>query len=81
MLGHEAFSSVFHLDPRPLGPYLYKSQATCGTQNDYYRCFLPDLTGFIAFTLRRARLFENVKGSRVQGFKGSSKMIFPGLDP
>jgi hypothetical protein len=19
----------------------------CGTQNDYYRCFLPDLTGFV----------------------------------
>jgi len=32
-------------------------QATCGTRNSYYRCFLPDLTGFITFTLRRAWLY------------------------
>jgi len=32
-----------------------KGQATCGTRRGYYRCFLPDLTGFITFTLRRAR--------------------------
>ncbi len=31
-----------------------KSQATCGTRLSYYRCFLPDLTGFITSTLRRA---------------------------
>ena len=55
---YQCITYVFHWTQYP-GPLtlFYKSQATCGTRNDYYRCFLPDLTGFIAFTLRRARLF------------------------
>jgi hypothetical protein len=40
----------------------YKNQATCGTRISYYRCFLPDLTGFITSSLRRAWLILYLYG-------------------